>query len=292
MKRLLTLKSLMIASLLSTSVYATSSLDKKIEDYETKRIKSILKRQGIKLDEAKIVLKKNLNHNGWYGYAFNLNFKVKDKEINQKDFLFTDGTVIAPELIDFDTKRSLKDIMYPKLSSKYFSKDHLIAGNPNAKHSLVIFSDPLCPICVDEVPFIMKKIIDNPNNIALYYYHMPLSMHPTAKTLSKASMIAIQMGIKNVDYKLYELNTKYFYGEDKDRVFDPYKEKDHQKALNFFNKHFKTNITMKQINDPKWDKKLKYDEQMAEDAFVQGTPTIFFDGEVDKSRSKYEKYLK
>jgi thiol:disulfide interchange protein DsbC len=292
MKRLLMLKSLMITSLLSTSIYAANSLDEKVQDYETKRIGSILKRQGIDLKEAKLVLRKDMHQDGWVGYAFNLNFNVKGKEINQKDFLFSNGNLVAPELIDIRTKRSLKDKMYPTLNKKYFSKEHLIAGNPNAKHSLVVFSDPLCPICVDEVPFIMKKIIDNPQNIALYYYHMPLEMHPTAKTLSIASMIARDMGIKDVDYKLYDLNTKYFYGEDKNRLYDPYKERDHQKALNYFNKHFKTNITMKQINDPKWIKKLKKDETMAEDAFVQGTPTLFFDGEVDKQRDKFEKYLK
>ena len=175
-------------------------------------------------------------------------------------------------------------MMYPKLSKKYFSKEHLIAGDPNAPHTLVLFSYPLCPICVDEVPFIMKHIMENPKNIALYYYHMPLDMHPTAKTLSIASMIVKEQGIKDIDYKVYDKDFSNF--------FDAYEEKDNQKALNFFNKTFKTNITMKQINNIKWTNKIKSDLKMAEDAFVNGTPTLFFDGEIDKSRMKYEGYLK
>jgi protein-disulfide isomerase len=130
----------------------------------------------------------------------------------------------------------------------------------------------------------MKKIIDNPKNVALYYYHMPLNMHPTAKTLSIASMIAKAQGVKNIDYKVYNKDFSNF--------FDPYEEKNNQKALDFFNKEFKTNITMKQIKNKKWETALKNDLKMAEDAFVNGTPTIFFDGVIDRSREKYEGYLK
>ena len=278
------LKLLTIISLLSTSIFANAKMDELVLKYEKKRVSDALKRQNIKLDNISIILKKDLKYNGWYGYAFNLTFKVKDKVINQKDFLFSDGTLMAPDLLRLKSKRSLKDIMYPKLSKEYFSKKHLIAGNPNAKHTMVIFSDPLCPICIEEVPDIMKKVMDNPKNIALYYYHMPLEMHPTAKTLAKASIIASKNGIKNVDYKLYKKDFSNFY--------DTYAQKNHKIALKHFNKVFKTKITMKQINDPKIEKQLQYDLKMADKAFVNGTPTVFFDGVIDKSRSKYEKYLK
>ncbi|MEA3290373.1 MAG: thioredoxin domain-containing protein [Campylobacterota bacterium] len=293
MKRSLMLKSLMTISLLSTSIAANNNIDNKIISFENKRINSLIKRNpNVKLNDMKMVLKKDLNQDGWFGYAFDLKLEARGKNVSQKHYVFSNGKMLAPELINIDTKRSFKDQMYPSLSKKYFSKKHLIAGNPDAKHSLVIFSDPLCPICVDEVPMIMKNIIDNPKNIALYYYHMPLRMHPTASTLAKASMIASSMGIENVDYKLYDANAKYFYGEDKDVRYDPYKEKDHKKALDYFNWLFKTNITMKQINDKKWEDKLKYDMKMSDDAFVGGTPTLFFNGEVDKKRDKYEKFLK
>ena len=131
---------------------------------------------------------------------------------------------------------------------------------------------------------VIKNVMDNPKNIALYYYHMPLDMHPLAKTLSKASMVAKEQGIKNIDYKVYD---KDFSG-----LFDPYEENDPKVALKHFNKIFKTNITIKQINDKKYEDKLQYDIKMAEDAFVNGTPTMFFNGVIDKTRSVYEQYLK
>eukprot|EP01156_Anaeramoeba_ignava_P006416 Anaeramoba_ignava/a348598_16.p2 GENE.a348598_16~~a348598_16.p2 ORF type:complete len:284 (+),score=-5.30 a348598_16:1405-2256(+) len=278
------LKSLTIISLLSTSLFADSQIDQKVISFETKKIKSLVKRNpAVELYSMDMVLKKEIK-DGWTGYAFNLDLEANGKRVNQKHYVFSNGDMMAPDLIDMETKRSYKDIMYPVLTKEFFTKEHLIAGNPNAKHTLVLFSDPLCPICLDEVPFVMKKIIDNPDNIALYYYHLPLDMHPTAKTLSKASMIAREQGIKNVDYKVYSKN----FGN----MIDAYRETNHQKVLDLFNKEFGTNITMAQINEKKYEEKLKYDMDMADKAFVNGTPTIFFDGEVDKRRDKYEKYLK
>lgn len=282
--KLLMLKLLMIITLLSTNLFADKKIDSNILEYEKKKIASILNRQNIELNNVSIVLKKDLQQNGWYGYVFNLTFTVNGKQLNQKDTLFTNGKLISPELINIKTKQSFKDILYPTLTKKFFNKENLIAGNPNAKHSLVVFSDPLCPICVDEIPTIIKNIRNNPNNIALYYYSLPLQMHPTAQTLAKASMIAKNMGIKNVEYTLYNTN----FGT----LYDAYKVKDDQVALDHFNKVFKTNITMKQINDNKLDKKLQHEIELSEEAFVNGTPTLFFDGEIDRTRSKYEKYLK
>ncbi len=283
MMKSLTLKSLTIISLLSSSL-AANQIDDDVLKYEKQRIHRAVNRANGEVNSINIVLKKDLETDGWYGYVFNIDVSIQDKKITQKDTLFAKEGLISPELINSKTKRSFKDLMYPTLSKDYFSKKHLIAGNPNAKHSLVVFSDPLCPICIDEVPFIIKNIMKNPDNIALYYYHMPLNMHPTARTLSKAAMIAKEQGIKNIDLKVYDTNFGNFY--------DPYKEKDNQKALDFFNKTFKTKITMKQIDSKELNDKLKHDLDMSEKAFVNGTPTLFFDGVIDKNRSKYEEFLK
>ncbi len=279
----LTLKSLMITSLLSSSLFGTS-VDDNILKYEKNRIKKAISRAKGKINSIKVILKKDLQNDGWHGYVFNLDINIQGKNVVQRDILFAKNNMIAPDLINSKTKRSFKDMMYPKLTKEYFSPEHLIAGNPDAKHTLVVFSDPLCPICIDEVPFIMKNIMKNPNNIALYYYHMPLDMHPTARTLSKASMIAKDMGIKDIDYKVYSTDFSTFY--------DAYEETNNQKALDFFNTTYKTKITMNQLNNKKWDDKLKYDLEMSENAFVNGTPTVFFDGVIDKTRMKYEEYLK
>ncbi len=287
--KLLMLKSLMIISLLSSSLYA-NSYDAKILKYEKKRVSHLLARIQGKLKAVNIALKKNIKQDGWIGYVFTLDMKIKGKVVSQKDFLFAKGNLIAPELIDLKTNKSYKDQMFPTLSIKFYNKQHLIAGRSNAKHSLVLFSDPLCPICLDEVPNLIKTVKKHPTLFALYYYPMPLDMHPTAKTFVKAAYIAHKQGIKDIDYKLYNYNRIQFNGFKP--FYDQYKEKNNQKALDYFNKYFKTNITMSEIDEPKWETKLVKDLNMAEDAFAQGTPTLYLDGIIDKSREKYKKYLK
>ena len=279
------LKFLIATTLLSTSVSA-KSIEEFLIKFEKQRVANSLERMDGELNKATVVLKKDLKQNNWIGYTIQLDFTLKGKQLSQKDVLFTNGKMISFDLIDMKTKRSFKSIMYPKLSKKYFNKEHFIAGNPKAKHTIVLFSDPLCIMCIDAVPFILKKVIDNPDNIAVYYYNLPLKMHPTATTVAKAAIIAAQQGIQNIDYKIYNANLPEKY------KFNEYQEKNQAKVLGFFNKEFGTHITMKQINDPKLAKILKDDSKMSEDAFVTGTPTLFFDGEYDITRSKFEKYLK
>jgi len=280
------LKLLIATIVLSTSLFSNTDTEKALIQFEKQRISKSLQRVNGKLKDIQLVLKKDIQQDNWMGYTFNLSFEIQGKELSQKDTLFSDGKNISLDLINIKNKRSYKNIMYPTLGKTFYSKKHLIEGDPNAKHSLIVFSDPLCPICIDEIPFILKKIIDNPKNIAVYYYHLPLDMHPTAKVISKASIIAKELGIKNVDYKIYNTNFPDKYN------FDAYEEKDEAKVLGFFNKEFGTNITMKQINNPKLEKMIQDDIKMSDDAFVTGTPTVFFDGEYDITRSEFEKYLK
>ena len=284
--RLSMLKSLTIASLLSSNLlFATQDQTiSQLLKFERSRVLPIVKRQGIKLQKIDIVLQKDLHRDGWRGYVLNLHLQVLGKNVEQKDTLFSNGILIAPELIDIKTKRSFKTMMYPTLSSKYYDRSHLIAGNSDAKHKLVLFSDPLCPICIDEVPTIIKNVQKHPNIFALYYYTMPLDMHPTAKTISKASIVAKQMGIKNVDYKVYNTNFGKYYNQ--------YEERDNKKALRYFNKLFNIHLTLKDLDKPSIKAQIKEDLKMSDDALVKGTPTLFLDGEIDITRSKYEKYIK
>lgn len=284
--KLLMLKLSIVTTLLSTNLFSNTNLEDQLIKFEKQRVSKSLQRVGGELKKVDLVFKKDLKQDGWVGYTFNLEFEVQKKQLSQKDTLFSDGKNVTMDLINLKNKRSFKTIMYPTLDKKFFSKKHFIEGNPNAKHTLVIFSDPLCPICIDEMPYVLKKIIDNPKNIAVYYYHLPLDMHPTAKVIAKAAILAKEKGIKNIDYKIYQTNFPEKY------KFDAYEEKDEQKVLGFFNKEFGTNITMKEINNPRLETMIQDDSKMSDDAFVTGTPSLFFDGEYDVTRSEFEKYLK
>ena len=112
------LKLLTIVSLLSTSVWG-NSIDDKVLKYEKKRI---AKNPRIKLKDVKLFLKKDLKQDGWKGYVFDVALNVQGKDVNVKDIIFSNGTLIAPELINIKTNQSFKKVMYPKLDKRYFDK--------------------------------------------------------------------------------------------------------------------------------------------------------------------------
>jgi protein-disulfide isomerase len=55
---------------------------------------------------------------------------------------------------------------------------------------------------------------------------------------------------------------------------------------------FGTKITMSQVNNPKLNKKLESDIKLSDEAYIQGTPTLFLNGDVDLTRSQYKKLIK
>ena len=133
-------------------------------------------------------------------------------EINSVMSLFSNGEFVAPELIDLKTGNSLKLLLQPKLSDNFYSPNHLIEGNKDAENKIVIFSDPLCPFCIDYVPEVIKHVKKNKEEIALYYYHFPLSkIHPAADTLVKAMDVAKKKGIKDVELKVYETDWETYF---------------------------------------------------------------------------------
>lgn len=271
---------LMISILLASSASA-DPIDTKILNFEKKRLS---KNKRIKIKDISIHIKKKLGINGWYGYVFNVKAEISGKTVEAKDIIFTNGSVVAPELNDIYTGKSYKSILNPKLDAKYYNQKHLIAGKSNAKHKLVIFSDPLCPFCIEYVPEVIKDVKANPDKLALYYYHFPLlSIHPAADIVTKAMHVANEKGLKDVELKVY---TAEFEND-----FDS-KEKDKNKILKAINKKLGTKITLDEIMDARVAAAINKDVKMGEDVLVQGTPTIFVDGKIDKSRYKYDKLIK
>lgn len=266
-----------IAVLLATSLFANAEVDKKVITFEKERF---LTNQGLKLQEVKISNKVPLPLKGWYGYVLSIKANVPGRGVvGGQDMLFSNGEAVSMELINMKDGTSFKDLLTPKVSIKYYKKDHLIAGNANAKNQVVVFSDPLCPFCQQTLPAMIEKADAHADEIALYYYHFPLlSIHPAANALSKAMIVAKQKGIKDVEIKTYRTD------------FSPYftpRETNAQKILDGFNKALKTNITVDEINSVKVEKEIISDLQMGEDVMVQGTPTTFVNGKNDKTRTLF-----
>jgi len=277
---------LSMLKLLSTLILLTSVLNADIDENKILKFEKarLSKNPNITIESVNIAMKKELDQKGWYGIVFDVVAQLDAKTVKAKDILFTNGQTATPELYNIKTGKSYKDYMKPKLTEKYYDDEHLIAGNKDAKHKIVLFSDPLCPHCIEYSPELIKDVKKNPKQFALYYYHFPLlGLHPDSDVITKAMHVASQMGIKDVVYKTYTGN---FYD-----YLTEHKNSD-KKVLEVFNKIMKTNITLDQINSKDVKKSIEHDIFMGEEAMVQGTPTVFFDGVYDKSRYKYDRIKK
>jgi protein-disulfide isomerase len=261
--------------LLSVSLYANN--DNSVIEFEKSRVSQ---NPNVTIKEISINTKKEIPLAGWNGYILDVKVNVQGKDVNAKDILFSDGKYISLDLIDSTTGKSLKDLVTPNLTSNYHDKAKLIAGNHEAKDKIVIFSDPLCPYCIDYVPEVIKYVQKNSDSIALYYYHFPLlSIHPAAGTLVKLIDIAKHKGIKDAELKTYQI--------DWEKYFDV-KSTDAKVILEAFNKEFKTDIKLDELSKAEITKTIDSDIAMAEEVMVQGTPTIFVNGVKDSTRLKYE----
>ena len=266
-----------VSTLLLSVLVASDNMDSNVIKFEKERFS---KNKRIKINDVKVNSKKKMPQKDWYGYIIDIDASMGGNNVKAKDVVFSNGELIAPELFDIKTGMPLKDLMNPELTDKYYDKTKLIAGNHNAKDKIVIFSDPLCPFCMDYVPDVINHVNKNSKDIALYYYHFPLlRIHPAAGTLVKLMNVAKENGIKEIELKVYAADwDKYFTS----------KEKNAQKIIDGFNKEFKTSFTLEQVNSKKNSEEISIDVNLGEEAMVQGTPTIFINGKQDKSKLKYE----
>ncbi|MCT7649275.1 thioredoxin domain-containing protein [Aliarcobacter butzleri] len=267
-------KILSLSVILSASLFANDST---VLDFEKKRV---AQNPNVKVKDVKVNTKKDLPLAGWNGYILDVEAIVQEKSLKVKDILFSNGDYIALDLIDAKTGKSLKDLVTPNLTSNYYDKTKLIAGNHNAKDKIVVFSDPLCPFCMEYIPEVINYVNKNSDSIALYYYAFPLvQIHPASEALSKIIEVAKNKGVKDIELKAYKTDWETY--------FSP-KENDEKKILEAFNKELKTNIKLEEIASKDINEKLSKDMSMGEEVMVTGTPTIFVNGVKDTTRELYK----
>jgi len=217
---------------------------------------------------------------GWQAYFVSIEADVKQGEqsrhINQTGTYFVNGDTLAPELVNLKTGERYNDTIAPAFNSAYYTKANLVSGETTATHKVAIFSDPLCPFCGRYVPEALSYMAKYPKTFAVYYYHFPLtSLHPAAVALTKAAIAAEQNGVENSTLKMYQVD------------IDP-NEKNEQKILDAFNKTFKTKLSVADLRRASVIKQFEFDQKAVRAMMVNGTPTVFFNGEKDTKKMKYK----
>lgn len=231
--------------------------------------------------DIKVVSKVPLDEpEDWEAYIVQMDGKAKagakTQKISQRSIYYVGGGVIATDLYNLKTGKKLSDSISPSFDAKYYDEAHHLFGNKNAAHKVVIFSDPLCPFCRTFVPEALSHMKKYPKTFSVYYYHFPLrSLHPAAVHLVKAALVAESKGHKNVVEGLYKVDIDG-------------REPNVQKIVDAFNKVQGTKIKVEDLGTADIKKHLEHDMKVAQEHLVNGTPTVFFDGEKDANKLKYK----
>ena len=274
----MSLMSKLLITILSLSSLVFAS-DKQVIDFLQKGIGS---NPNILSLDIKVVSKIPLSKpKGWEAYIVQMNGEAKaggtkTQKISQRSIYFVGDGAITSDLFDLATGQKLSDSVSPKFNAKYYDDAHLLFGNKNAAHKVVIFSDPLCPFCRTFVPTALTYMKKYPKTFAVYYYHFPLaSLHPAAVTLVEAAFVAEAQGRKGIVEGLYTVKVDG-------------REPNKQKIIDAFNKTQNTNIKLHELNNKSVKQHFAYDMNAAQEHLVNGTPTVFFDGVKDKTKTTYK----
>lgn len=271
---------LLIISLIGSFLNANDVDKEKVLNFLKK---SVAPTKNYKIEDIRVVGSKDLDSlKGWKVFFVKIDLKIlgKDKKITISDKIFTNGSVVARDLLDIKSTRSIKSHYVLDFEPKYYKDENIIYGNKTAPNKLVVFSDPMCPFCMSFMPDIINLVKKYPEKFVLYYYHFPLNIHPNSPTLIKASLAAKKLGVKDVDLKVYE------------EAFDFDEKKDEKEILISFNKAIGTNLTLQDINHPEIIKHLEDDMKIVNELGLMGTPRLFVNGKFDKDRKMYKKLVK
>ena len=268
---------------LSTALIATTLLAIAEFNLENYVKKDLIKNPEIKVNGVELLEKRDINASkDWVAYLFLMDLNVKGKDGKYPEMVFVNdkASLVTMNLYDLKNHKQIGTNFRPDVTEDYYNNTHLIAGKKDAKHKLVVFSDPKCPFCQQHVPAIYKSVKENPDTFALYYYHMPLvRIHPVSKILTRVMEVLQKQGKFDDAMKMYSLNI-------------PINEKDPKKVLAAVKKQYNIDITEAQINDPEIKKAIKNDTEKATRVMLKGTPTVYLDGKYDPDITSYKKYIK
>lgn len=157
-------------------------------------------------------------------------------------------------------------------------EDDHVRGNPNAKITLVEFSDFQCPFCSRFHPTAKQALQEYGNDIRWAYKHFPLdSIHPQARPAAEASeCVWAQKG----DEGFWEFADAMF--ENQSRLGNAfYQEVAQQIGVNL--SQFQTCVSERTYQD-----KVEQDYQQGVEGGVTGTPGSFVNGTPVKGAVPYE----
>ena len=275
----------LMSKLLMSTVLATATLSANAQPANKQLVKyvkrSVVKNPQVKVKGVTVIESKTDERlPGWTILLTTMDLEYQKKEIHAPEMMFVKDGLITGHLVNLKTGNDYRDEIKPSVPQSYYDDAHMMFGNKDAAHKVLIFSDPQCPFCQEIVPEIFKASKENPEKIAVYYYHLPLlRIHPVSGVLTRVMHVAQHEGKMDVVEKIYSLK------------IDP-RETDMKKILAAVKSHTGYSVTAAQVEAKEVKAAMNADELAASKMMVSGTPTIYVDGQWDKMRDGYKKLIK
>jgi protein-disulfide isomerase len=168
-------------------------------------------------------------------------------------------------IVDLKRQEMANQPLSADLQATIASKDAPSFGPENAKVTVVEFSDFQCPYCSRAAEVSQKIREKYGDKVRFVFRHFPLSFHQDAGPAAEASMAAHAQG------KFWEYHDKLFANQQK---LDGVSLEGYAQEAGLDMAKFKAAMQSKEYGSI-----VKADLKMGEDVAVQGTPTMFVNGE-------------
>lgn len=139
-----------------------------------------------------------------------------------------------------------------------------VRGAPNAKVTIVEFSDFQCPFCAEAAGQVKALIAEYPNQVKLVFKQFPLESHSMAAMAAEAALAAQAQG------KFWEMHDKLYANF---RSLTAGRILAWAKEIGLDVPRFKADL-----DSHKFAARVASEEKQGETAGVEGTPTFFIDG--------------
>ncbi len=243
--------------------------------------RAVVKNPRVKVKGVEVIESKtNKDLPGWNILLTNMDLMYHKKELHIPETMFIKDGLITNNLINLKTGENYRETIRPSVPDSMYNDAHLLFGNKDAKHKVLVFSDPECPFCRDIMPSLMKAVKENPSKLALYYYHMPLvRIHPASSILTRVMHLAQEAGKKDVVEKMYSIRVSP-------------RDTNVTSVLAKVKSYTGFSVTKKDIEKKEVKDAIKADMDMASKMMISGTPTVYVDGKWDKKRNGYKALIK
>ena len=151
-----------------------------------------------------------------------------------------------------------------------------VKGNPQAKVTIVEFSDFQCPFCADVEPTLNKILNTYRDQVKLVYKNYPLPSHQNAQGAALAALCAKEQG------KFWEYHDLLFKNQ------ESLEESDLKKYAAGFG--LKTEDFNSCLESKKYKSQIEADMMEANRLGVRGTPAFFINGQFLSGAQPFENF--